>query len=75
MADFKSGCCVIAYSRSPDLCNFAQSHKGEPGIIDVSMSFKAPLENSISILSYALYDRVAIIDSQNEMNCTLEYMP
>ena len=73
MEDFKSGCCIIAYSRCPDLCNLAHSHKGEPGVIDVNMSFKKPLDDSISILSYALYDKVAYID--NEMNCTVEYLP
>ena len=73
MEDFRSGCCVIAYSRSPDLCNFAHSHNGEPGTIEVGMSFKIPLGNSISILSYALYDKIAYFD--DKMNCTLEHLP
>ena len=73
LEDFKTGCCIIGYSRCPDLCNLAHSHKGEPGVIDVSMTFKKPLEKSISILSYALYDRIAYIDENRE--CKLEYLP
>ena len=73
LEDFKTGCCIVGYSRCPDLCNLAHSHKGEPGVIDVNMTFKKPLENSITILSYALYDRIAYIDET--MNCTLEYLP
>ena len=51
MENFKSACCIVAHSRSPDLCNFAHTHNGKPGTINVSLSFKKTLEESISILS------------------------
>ena len=71
LEEFKTGCCIIAYESSPDLCNLLHSHEGKTGVIGVNMEFKEPLANSISILSYSIYERVLFID--NDKKCTLEY--
>ena len=69
--DFKSNSCILSYDGSADMCNMYHSHTSKPGVIDVAMTFKEPLERSITIISFATYQKVAYIDDQN--NCTVEH--
>ena len=62
LEDFKSHSCFFPYDLSPDLCNAYYSHGTKQGTIDVSLSFKAPLKENVTVLFYATFDEAVTID-------------
>ena len=43
-------------------------HQNEPGVVDLSLSFKNSIDAPITLLSYAIYDKVVSITKDMEVS-------
>ena len=55
---FKKYCAVFCLDLQPDQCNSFHIHGSEPGRVDVELSFRAKLLNTITVCFYSLHDKV-----------------
>lgn len=67
---FAGGCTLFAFDLTPDLCNAYHWHKREiGGQVSLDLRFRTPLEKSITVMVFGVFDAIVAID--NLMNVTV----
>jgi len=65
--DFKDHSVMFSYDRTPDLCNSSINHGIDTGTIDVSLAFKNPLTQNVTMIFYAVFDECVTIDKDRNV--------
>ena len=55
---FKKYCAVFCLDLQPDQCNSYHIHQSNPGRVNVELTFRTPLANTITVCFYSLHDKV-----------------
>ena len=55
---FKKYCAVFCLDLQPDQCNSYHIHQSNPGRVNVELTFRTPLPNTITVCFYSLHDKV-----------------
>ena len=65
--DFRDHSVMFSYDRTPDLCNSSVNHGIDTGTIDVSVAFKAPLAENVTLIFYGVFDECVTIDKDRNV--------
>lgn len=68
LEDFKSNSCFFAFDLSPDLCNGFCGHGYQHGTVDISLGFKAALEDNVSVVVYSSTSEILAIDKERNVS-------
>ena len=58
---------MLVFDLSPDLCNGAHHHKPETGVLELKAYLRNPLENSVTILAFAVFDSHLTIKANGQI--------
>ena len=62
LADFKGGSTLFPFDLTPDQCNMYNIHVGKEGTMSLEITWSTGLPQGITILVYAVYDQVVMIN-------------
>jgi hypothetical protein len=61
---YMGGMFFVPLDFSPDLCNGRHFHPTKTGVIDLELRFRVPLPKSITVIMYAVFNCVVVLDNQ-----------
>ena len=65
LEDYYNGCFILAWDRSPDLCNRFHLHPTDGGQININLKLKKPIENTVRIIVYSTYSSYIQIENDS----------
>jgi hypothetical protein len=68
MKAFSQGNTFLAFDLTPDLCNGWHLHEERNGTIDIELSFKEELDESINLIVYSTYDNQLLMDKDRNVS-------
>lgn len=64
---YANGCTLFAFDLTPDKCNGRHYHPRQSGKIDLEMTFTQNLTDNITVVAFAVYDSIVLLDKFNKV--------